>query len=142
MDCNTYEKAGPEFTQTEPGQPRQKLRVLVVEDAHLLRDVLRTCLEHDGFEVDTAANGADALVYFHPDRYWVVITDFRMPGMNGLELARAIKGKSDKQPVLMVSGSETCLEWRPEDRATINGLLPKPFTTAEFRDALEAAAGR
>ena len=70
-------------------------RVLVVDDEENLRVVLRTFLRRNGYEVETAANGEEALGLvdrFGPD---VILTDVRMPKLGGLDLLATLKAKGD-----------------------------------------------
>jgi len=81
------------------------IRILVVDDSPAIRRYLRGILEQQqGWRVcDEARNGQDAV-----DRFWeidpdVVVLDFQMPGMNGLDAARRIKRLSPNTPILMVT---------------------------------------
>jgi len=78
-------------------------RVLVVDDEENLRLVLRTLLRRHGYEVETAANGDEALTLvdsFGPD---VVLTDVRMPKMGGLDLLQTLRAKGNDATVIVMS---------------------------------------
>lgn len=80
-------------------------RILVVDDNPSVRRYLRDVLEqHEGWQVcDEARNGQEAVDRFNLIRPDVVVLDFQMPGMNGLDAARLIAQLSPKTPILMVT---------------------------------------
>lgn len=77
------------------------LRVLVVEDTDHVRRMLTEMLELDGFEVSSVADGPAAVEAVRDDRPDVVVLDFKMPGMDGLTCARAIKDVDPAQHVII-----------------------------------------
>src|SRR5437879_1504681 len=79
-------------------------RILVVDDAENVTTMIHEMLTQFGHQVETARGGEDALTKFKPRKYDLVVTDYSMPKMNGLELARAIKEKAARQLVLMITG--------------------------------------
>jgi DNA-binding NarL/FixJ family response regulator len=83
----------------------QEVRIMVVDDSDLMRRSLRTLLEgQDHWKVcDEASNGQEALRKFSLGKFDIVVLDFQMPVMNGLEVARQITGRSPSTPILMVS---------------------------------------
>lgn len=66
-------------------------KILVVEDAYVVGEILRRSLELDGFDVIVAVNGTDALVALGEQQFDLVISDFQMPDINGDELCRRIR---------------------------------------------------
>jgi DNA-binding NarL/FixJ family response regulator len=90
----------------ETVKPRQQeTRILVVDDSDLMRRNLRTVLEaQDHWKVcDEASNGREAVTKFDDEKFDVVVLDFQMPEMDGLEAARQIVGRSPGMPILMVT---------------------------------------
>jgi EAL domain-containing protein (putative c-di-GMP-specific phosphodiesterase class I) len=87
----------------EPAAPRRG-RVLVVDDERDLLDVLATMLADAGWQVDTAGNGREALTLVDANRFEVILSDIDMPGMNGVELLREIRGRDLDVPVLLITG--------------------------------------
>ena len=117
--------------------------MLVVDDERAVRDSLRRALELEGYEVDLAVDGADALLRLEangqPD---AVILDVLMPGVDGLEVCRRIRGKGNGVPVLMLTA-------RAEVESRVAGLdagaddyLPKPFALEELLARLRALLRR
>ncbi|MFH1136884.1 MAG: response regulator [Pseudomonadota bacterium] len=81
-----------------------KESILVVDDEPGIRRVLGISLEEEGYEVHLAADGAEALDLFFRVRPLVVVTDIKMPGMDGIELLRRIKKEEPEAEVIMMTG--------------------------------------
>lgn len=77
-------------------------RVLVVEDDHTIRALLRMLLEDDGYLVSEAATGQDALVVATADRLDLILLDLRLPGLSGFDVCRDIR-KHSEVPIIIVS---------------------------------------
>jgi two-component system, NtrC family, nitrogen regulation response regulator NtrX len=80
--------------------------VLVVDDEASIRDSLRMILEYEGYRIDEAGNGAQALVKVAERMPDAVVLDIKMPEMDGLELLRAMRERGYDMPVLMISGHD------------------------------------
>jgi CheY-like chemotaxis protein len=111
------------------------LRFLVVDDNALARRVVRTLLRGFGapevYEADDGASGLEAVVHFMPD---IVITDWVMPNLDGLELTRAIRqaglNADPYLPIIMLSGYSEPLD------AGVTQLLTKPISVQALYDAI------
>jgi len=79
-------------------------RILVVDDEALVRLGTAETLRDEGYEVDEADDGATAIALADRTAYDCVVTDFLMPGMNGVELARALRSARPRTPILLLSG--------------------------------------
>jgi two-component system, cell cycle sensor histidine kinase and response regulator CckA len=112
-----------------------KTKVLLVDDEELVRQLLARMLSDADFAVEEADNGASALQAAHRlnGSLSLVITDVRMPVMDGLEFARALR-KTDKNiPVLFISGFDPGLITESGFQAEV---LRKPFTPEEFLETV------
>ncbi len=101
--------------------------ILVVDDEFLITDILVDALEEEGFRVLTAPNGRKALEVLDKEVPALVLTDFMMPLMNGLELARTIKSNPDwvRIPIILLSGAQGAIaRAHPELFAAV---YDKPF---------------
>ena len=75
------------------------------EDEPLIRDIYAAFLALLGHEADVTADGREGLARFDPLVHKLVITDFLMPGVTGLEIAEAIQARSPTTPIVLISGS-------------------------------------
>ena len=82
-------------------------RILLVEDDDSLREVVAFNLSEGGFAVDTAPNGKEALACYHSERHSVVLTDLKMPGIDGLELLRRLRKREAGAVVVMMTAHGT-----------------------------------
>jgi CheY-like chemotaxis protein len=80
------------------------MKVLMVDDEPLICESMRMMLELDGHEMDEAYSGKEALDMLDRRPFDLVFTDFFMPGMKGDQFAREVRGRSEKTPVVMVTG--------------------------------------
>jgi two-component system cell cycle response regulator DivK len=119
------------------------VKVLVVEDNVVNQKLARTLLALAGFEVQVADGGAAALemlAAFHPR---VILTDIQMPGMDGLELTRIIKGREDLRDVRVVALTAYAMRG-DKDRflaAGCDGYIPKPIDVKTFAQTVADYAG-
>src|SRR5215212_6281905 len=100
--------------------------VLVVDDDPDLREIIASLLEHDGYRVEIASNGAEALDKADEHRPRAVILDATMPVMDGWQFLARWRTRPDEQraPVLVVS----CLrDWRKAFDLGAKGYMSKPF---------------
>jgi signal transduction histidine kinase len=104
--------------------------ILLVDDSAGLRDMMALQLADSGFEVVAAAGGAEALALLErePERFDLILTDFAMPLISGLELVRLARGLRADWPAIIITGYAEATEIvnRPEDVP----VLKKPFTHA------------
>jgi two-component system OmpR family response regulator len=106
-------------------------RVLVVDDEPSIVDAVATSLRYEGFEVDVAVTGRDALSLAQEDPPDLVILDVMLPGLDGLEVTRRLRADGVDVPILFVTARDTL-----DDKLaglTIGGddYVTKPFALAE-----------
>jgi DNA-binding NtrC family response regulator len=101
-----------------------KLSVLVVDDNDFIRLTLFEYLLHKGFKVGLAENGQKGLYMFDKMGYDFVVTDYGMPQMDGLKMAKEIKKKHPDAVVIMMSGDQK-IKLHTGD--AVNHFLEKPF---------------
>jgi CheY-like chemotaxis protein len=116
--------------------PSSQRRILVVDDEPFVCDAVKMMLTFDGHEVETAGNGKEALAMFEDGKYDLVITDFSMPNMKGDELAAAIKAKSPKQPVVMITAYAEMLQASGNPLTGVDFVISKPFLLENLREAI------
>lgn len=116
-------------------------RILVVDDEEQVRRVLRLVLERAGYEVDTAADGNEAVAAFDPSRHDVVITDIVMPEKEGIETIQELRQKSAGVRIIAISGGgrispEEYLDWAK--RFGVHCTFTKPINRDELLNTLAA----
>ncbi len=118
-----------------------KTQVLVVDDEKALRDFMRRNLEARDFQVQTAANGLEALGIFTTQAVDVVILDVMMPGMDGLETLRRIRQQS-MVPVIVLSALGEEKDKVQALNLGADDYLTKPFGVSELLARLQAVLRR
>lgn len=113
----------------QENRSEMRSRVLLVDDENSVRDALYTLLESDGYEVLAASNGPDGLSIFRQSTppIELLVTDYNMPQMSGLELARECSRLNNDLSVLYVSGSRPNQELQADLQARKRGFVAKPF---------------
>lgn len=112
----------------------QSYPILIVDDSATMRKLTRKVLESSRFDfrVSEAESAEAALRMLAGGVYSIVLTDFHMPGVDGLELAGSIRDLSSKIAVYMMSTNETSYLERSAAFIGISGFLKKPFTAADI----------
>jgi CheY-like chemotaxis protein len=117
--------------------PARPLRVLVVDDEPVPREVALELLQGDGHTVEVAASGREALQRFQLGWFDVILTDWAMPDMNGLELAYNVKRFAPQKPVIiMLTGFGEISNAPGERPADVDLVIGKPLTLTLLREAL------
>ncbi|MBN1522027.1 MAG: response regulator, partial [Candidatus Aureabacteria bacterium] len=78
-------------------------KILAIDDSKLVRDMLKSLLTENQFAVDVAANAEEGLYYITRNPYDLIIVDYMLPGMNGLQLLTLIKEKKPELPVIILT---------------------------------------
>ena len=101
--------------------------ILVVDDERNIRNNLGMVLEAEGYKVDTASNGDDALLRVKDGRYDIAFIDIQMPKMDGLEVLRLLRGLRPKMPVVMLTAYGTVGRAVEAMKLGAVDFLEKPF---------------
>lgn len=112
--------------------------VLLVDDEPSVREAIAMLLDCLGGVVTEAGTGAEALTLFAPGRFALVVTDYTMPGMDGIALAEAIRQRDSSQRIIMISGYAEQIRRAGSLPASIGALLPKPCSLAALTEALRS----
>jgi len=117
-------------------------KVLVVDDDPVVRKSFDRVLSSKGYAVITAECGEEALRKLNEEKYDVVYTDIRMPGMSGLEVAEQVKARRPWTPVVIITGYGTDVAEARAKAAGVSGFLHKPLSPDMIEDsARDALAG-
>jgi CheY-like chemotaxis protein len=110
--------------------------VLVVDDTEIIRDLLVDVLRNDGYTVEKAANGIEAVEMVKNQRYDLVFTDMHMPRQDGLTTARKVHEISPATLVIVTDSYPDKLSHAILNEAVV-GTICKPFDLAELRAVLQ-----
>ncbi len=116
-------------------------RILLVDDEEPIRGLLKRGLEMDGHEVATAVDGEDGFDRLRETHgaFDLVLSDIRMPAMDGIALAHAAKGCYPDLVILLMTGFAEQRERAADLRDVVVDVLTKPFSLAEARAAVTRA---
>jgi len=114
----------------------QQRHILVVDDEPLVRQTVQMLLQDDGYVVDEAESGPQALTMFEPGKFDMIFTDYFMPDMKGDQLAAAIKRRSPKQAVVMLTAFPEKFQSSACPLGGIDSFICKPFELETLRSAI------
>jgi two-component system chemotaxis response regulator CheY len=120
-------------------------KVLVVDDQLTMREVTKLALQEMGVrQIIDAENGDDAFKKATTQPLDMIISDFNMPGMDGLGLLRAVRGHPAvrKLPFILVTGRGDNALVVSAAQAGVNNYIVKPFTAEMLREKVEAVVGK
>lgn len=123
-----------------PAAVNHPLRILVVEDEPMIRQIEAEYLATDGHVVETAADGGEGLSKFHAGKFDLVLVDRAMPEINGDQLTKAIKEFKPGTPVILVTGFADVMKGDGERPSRADMVLPKPFSQTDLRLAVQKVA--
>jgi diguanylate cyclase (GGDEF)-like protein len=121
--------------------PDPQPRILIVEDDHVAKMILASILKKEGYSFDTASNGVEAIDKYGEEFFPIIITDWLMPEMDGLELCRLIRGmKIDRYIyIIFVTGQNSAEDVISGLEAGADDYIVKPINHAELRVRLKSA---
>jgi CheY-like chemotaxis protein len=111
--------------------------ILVVDDESLVRRSVHILLQSDGYLVDVARSGAEALALFEPGKFDMIFIDYLMPDMKGDALAAAIKQRSPEQPIVMLTAFIEKFQSSTGLPGGVDSFIGKPFALENLRAAID-----
>jgi len=120
-----------------------KGRILVVDDGDIVRTSCSRTLSPEGYEVKLAKNGSEGLKMAREDKFDLVLTDLKMPDMDGIEVLRIIKEQWPETEVIIVTGYQTVDTAVKAIKLGAYDYIEKPFTPDALISAVtEALSGK
>jgi len=114
-------------------------KVLVVDDEIHIVHVVAIKLRNNGFEVIAADNGAEGLKLALAEKPDIIVTDYQMPVMTGIELVEQLRQNEETKdtPVIMLTARSFAIPQQQQDDLRISGCLSKPFSPKELLGNIE-----
>ena len=120
-------------------------KILIVEDEITLCEMLSTVLKDEGYLIETASNGSEALELMNKNNYDLLVTDLYMPVMNGFDLISASKKIFPKTKIILMSGGGRDFEAEnggslvkfKDQEIMVNTFLKKPCNLVELLTSIE-----
>ena len=111
--------------------------ILVVDDNEAIRSLVSVILEKLGLKVSSADNGKRGMDLFVNSKFDLVVTDFNMPGMNGIDLANKIKVKSPSTVIVLMTGEEKEFILSIIKDTGVDRAIFKPFSFSEMAETVQ-----
>jgi len=112
----------------------EKKKILIVDDELACRVMMLKVLKSDNYQIDVVENGRQAIDRIEKISYDLIITDYSMPEIDGLELMRIIRARYPDMPILFVTGTESVCDLLKEAGAA---FLLKPFRIFKLKNKVE-----
>jgi two-component system, OmpR family, alkaline phosphatase synthesis response regulator PhoP len=119
-------------------------KILVVDDEVHIVQVVAIKLRNNGFEVITAENGAEGLELAIQERPDLIVSDYQMPVMSGLEMIENLRTKDQTRdiPVVMLTARGFAIEDEKKQQLRVTACLSKPFSPRELLQSIESVLGQ
>lgn len=114
------------------------MNILLVEDENRVADFIRRGLSAEGWSVDHAADGEEALEHAASNTYDVILLDLMLPGIQGQDVCRKLRARKSKTPILMLTALDSPEEKVEGLKIGADDYLPKPFDFDELIARVEA----
>ncbi len=113
------------------------MNILIIEDEKGITDFLKQGLEEEGYAVSFAYNGADGLEVALNSNFDLILLDWMMPKMSGLEVCKAFRKSNTTTPILFLTAKDTIQETIEGLRAGANDYIKKPFSFDELLERIK-----
>ena len=116
---------------------KYKMKILIVEDEAGIVQFLKQGLEEEGYEIRTALDGLLGFELFKKESFDLILLDWMLPKMNGLELCKAIRIKDKTIPIIFLTAKDTIQETIEGLKAGANDYIKKPFSFDELLERIK-----
>ncbi len=118
---------------------KEELKVLVVDDEEMLRNLLARILEREGYSVSTASGGKQALGFLEKSDFQIMVSDVKMPEMSGFELLKEAKQKYPRLAVVMMTAFGDDYTVKEAINLGADGYVAKPFKSHDLTSEVQRA---
>lgn len=121
---------------------KNKINILIVDDEQIMRDLLNKILSREGYNIITATDGVDALEKINCTKVDIVISDMKMPKMNGFELLKHIKADYEDIGIIIMTAYGDTYTVKDALLLGADEYITKPFKSYEISLVVERAYWR
>ena len=114
-------------------------RILVIDDEEIVRISCKKCLVPEGYDVDVAVNGREGITLARANKYDIILTDLKMPDMDGMEFLMNMKKDQSGAKVIMITGYSTVEHAVKALKLGAYNYIEKPFTPDALITAVKEA---
>jgi DNA-binding NtrC family response regulator len=114
-------------------------RIMVIDDEKIVGEMAKLSLEQEGYAVETFVNAEPALARLREERFDVIVTDYKMKGIDGMEVLRSVKRDYPATKVIMITAFanlDTAIEAL---RGDVHDFFPKPVKLKELKASIQRA---
>ncbi len=114
-------------------------KIMVIDDEKIVGDMAKLSLEQDGYSVETFLNAEPALKRLQEERFDVVVTDYKMKGIDGMEVLKTVKDRYPKTQVIMITAFANLDAAIEALRRDVHDFFPKPVKIKELKASIKRA---
>ncbi|HEY6010272.1 MAG TPA: response regulator [Nitrospirota bacterium] len=114
-------------------------RIMVIDDEKIVGDMAKLSLEQDGYHVETFLNAEPALARLKQETFHVVVTDYKMKGIDGMEVLRTVKKQYPGTTVIMITAFANLDAAIEALRGDVHDFFPKPVKIKELKESIRRA---
>jgi len=114
-------------------------RIMVIDDEKIVGDMAKLSLEQEGYTVETFLNAEPALKRLEEEKFDVVVTDYKMKGIDGMEVLRTVKGLYPATQVIMITAFANLDAAIEALRRDVHDFFPKPVKIKELKASIKRA---
>ncbi len=116
--------------------------ILIVDDEPILREILRDCFEGQGFQVFEAESGKKAIEVIKSHKIDIVLSDIRMPGGSGVELAQSLFEMNSPKPKIILMTGYSDFSWEQAQKLNVVKMFSKPFEPHEIIEEVKSQTAK
>lgn len=113
------------------------MKILIIEDEIGIQNFLKQGLEEESFDVETASNGEEGLLKFSASNFDLILLDWMLPKLSGIEVCKKIRDKNTNVPILFLTAKDTVQETIEGLKAGANDYIKKPFSFEELLERIK-----
>ncbi len=114
-------------------------KIMVIDDEKIVGDMAKLSLEQDGYSVETFLNAEPALKRLQEEQFDVVVTDYKMKGIDGMEVLKTVKELHPKTQVIMITAFANLDAAIEALRRDVHDFFPKPVKIKELKASIKRA---